>query len=157
MFLAKFPLLSEPKKQYAVKSNGEVKKVPASTEAGEIKKTVLEAVVKDSQKSTEDVVSANEFAKVGVLDYYPGGYHVVYPDGFNIDYSPSLFEARSPAGGRVAVTIASGGFKVETDLSNTPADQQPIIEAAARLISNSFSFLSDQGYDSKSAKERFSN
>jgi len=38
VFLAKFPLLSEPKKQYAVKSNGEVKKVPASTEAGEIKK-----------------------------------------------------------------------------------------------------------------------
>lgn len=162
LFLAKIPLFSETKKQYEIRKGGEIEKVAASpdaigSESGEIRKTVLEKLAKDSEKDSSDVVSGNEFAKVGVLDYHPGGYHVIYPDGFEISYSPSRFEARSPAGGRVVVTISGGSFETETDLSGASSEQKPVIEAASRLIASSFRFLADSEYDSKSAVERFSN
>lgn len=162
VLITKAPLFPEQKKQYVVKKNGAVEKIPASVEAlgsgsSEVKKTVIDQLTKDPTKDTSDVVSGNEFARIGILDYYPGGYHVSYPDGFQISYSPTLFEAQSPVGGKVIVTIINKSHKVEMDLTGASADQKPIIEAASRLISSSFRFITEPGYDAQAAKERFSN
>lgn len=146
----KLPLINQPKKQYLIGKSGTIEKVPVASEAGNVVKPIIESL------STDNIVAGNEFAKWGVLDYYPGGYHVIYPDGFTISYTPSQFVAVSPAGGKVTVTINGKNFKVETDLSGAPENQRPIIEAAGRLISGSFRFLSGSGYDLNVAKDRFS-
>lgn len=157
LIVTKYPFIKEPRKQYVVKSGGEVEKVPASSEAGEVSKTIIESVVEDSKMNNRDLVVGNEFAKIGVLDYFPGGYHVAYPEGFVISYTPNLFEAKSPAGGGVTVTITGGQFSVQKDFSGSSSDQQSVIEAAAKLISNSFRFLDGSGYNLQEAKDRFAN
>ncbi len=145
----KLPLVNQPKKQYLVGKSGTIEKVPVASESGSVVKPIIESL------STDNIVGGNEFAKWGVLDYYPGGYHVAYPDGFTISYTPSQFVAVSPAGGKVTLAISGQNFKVETDLSGASEGQRQIIEAAGRLISGSFRFLSGSGYDMNAAKARF--
>ena len=151
--LIKLPLLSAPKKQYLVEKTGKIEKVSAPDKT--TKESIADAVNLERKNKDTDIVAGDEFAKWAVLDYYPGGYHVVYPDGFKTSYTPDTFQANSPGGGSVTVKITGGSFIVTTNTSGLTDEQKRITEAADRLISSSFRFLSGAGYDFQAAKDRF--
>ncbi len=152
IIISKLPLISSPRKQYLITSTGQINKVAAS-ESGTVEQTVVEAV--KGASSSSEVVVGDEFVKWAVLDYYPDGYHVVYPDGFETSYTPERFEAAAPGGGKVVVSINGKNFTVSVDSSGVGTDQAKMLEAAANLVRSSFRFIGDSGYDPAETASRF--
>ena len=101
--------------------------------------------------------SPDDFARWSILENFAGGYRLVYPAGFKINYEiANKIEVSPPTGGgKVTVTITVRSFSVAVDASGANAPQIQLLAATKRLIENSFEFIGGPGYDPAAAKKRF--
>mgnify|MGYP001580339517 CR=1 FL=1 len=127
--------------------------VAATTSGSE---SILEKVVEKVTGKVEPQTPADLFTRWAVLDNFEGGYHLVYPNEFKINYSAASVELTPPSGpGKVIVSIASGSYNVTVDLAGASSDEQKLLNAAANLVRNSFKFISGPGYDAGESEKRF--
>lgn len=149
------PLFPPAPKQYSF-TNDTFRKVPAPEITNDDhKETLVEALSKSQPNGEKDLIASKEFAQWAVLNNYAAGYKVIYPYGFKVDYDSSFFEAIAPSGGKVVVRINGKTFQTTIDVSKTNPSDLALLEAARRLIENSFQFISGPGYNPIEAKKRF--
>lgn len=125
--------------QYQLATDNIYEKVPATPSAKQ-------------QNNLQD-----DFARWSVLENFAGGYRLIYPAGFKVNYEiANKIEVFPPTGGgKVIISITGHSFSVTVDPSGADASQVQLLAAAKRLIENSFEFIGGPGYDPAAAKKRF--
>ena len=116
-------------------------------------------------KAREEVLGENDqsdwigsqFKQWSVLENHAGGYKLMYPAGFKIDYSQAGKIVLTPpsGGGQVLGYVKSGTLSTVAVIDGLAGEQIKLIKAAETMLNQSFRLSSDPGYSQEAAKQRF--
>jgi hypothetical protein len=139
------PIYKGQKEQFQLDDSGVYKKIKVDQ-----KEEVL------GEEDQADWIGG-QFKQWSVLENNAGGYKVIYPAGFKIDYSQSGKIVLTPpsGGGQVLGYIKSGEFSTVAVIDGLSEEQSELIKAAETMLKQSFKLTSNPGYNQESAKQRF--
>ena len=137
------PIVPSPaKKQYTLTPDKTFQKVKNIAPTGKSKnQTLVETIGDKMSKKMQPTVFEDEFARWAILDNSIAGYKLIYPYGFNIEYDATKIELKPPTGaGKITININGNSYQINVDESGADSEQIKLLQAAKRLISESFEF-----------------
>ena len=139
------PVFKTKKTQYQLSDYGVYKKIKV-----EPKEQVL-------GEDDQDYWAGSQFKQWSVLENHAGGYKLMYPAGFSIDYSQAGKLVLNPpsGGGQVLGYVKDGGLTTVVVVEGLDSQQVKLIKATEAMLNQSFRLTSNPGYNQEVAKQRF--